>query len=109
MSADCLSADCRGKIPAKRIFEDELSLCFADINPQAPTHLLTFPKCHCSTAQADGACAALGHMVAKAAALARAGSMGDTRIVINTGVDGGQTVDHLICICWAETHDLAAG
>ena len=28
------------EIPADIIFEDELSLVFKDINPQAPTHLL---------------------------------------------------------------------
>ena len=48
----CMSADClfckivEGKIPAKRVYEDELCLCFADINPQAPTHLLIIPKEH---------------------------------------------------------------
>jgi histidine triad (HIT) family protein len=32
------------EIPAKIIYEDDLSLVFEDINPQAPTHLLIIPK-----------------------------------------------------------------
>jgi histidine triad (HIT) family protein len=99
MSTDCLFCKIvAGAIPAKRVFEDELSLCFADINPQAPTHLLLIPKEHiASTAHAKREHAALlGHLVAKAAQVARtAGLARGYRIVINTGADGGQTVDHL--------------
>ena len=99
MSADCLFCKIvSGGIPARRVFEDELCLCFADINPQAPTHLLIIPKEHiASTAQTEKEHAPLlGHMVAKAAEMARAAGLdGGYRIVINTGPDGGQTVDHL--------------
>jgi histidine triad (HIT) family protein len=99
MSADCLFCKIvEGKIPAKRVVEDELCLCFADINPQAPTHLLLVPKEHiASTAYAEGEhTALLGHLVAMAAQVARtAGLEHGYRIVINTGPDGGQTVDHL--------------
>jgi len=99
MNADCIF--CRiaaGTIPAKRLFEDDLCLCFADINPQAPAHLLIIPKEHiASTAHAEEQHGPLlGHLVAKAAAMARtAGLTRGYRIVINTGEDGGQTVDHL--------------
>jgi histidine triad (HIT) family protein len=99
MSSDCLF--CRivsGTIPATRLFEDELCLCFADIHPQAPIHLLIIPKEHiASTAEAEKEHAPLlGHMVVKAAEMARAAGLdGGYRIVINTGPDGGQTVDHL--------------
>ena len=99
MSSDCLFCKIvSGKIPAKRVDEDELSLCFADINPQAPTHLLIIPKEHItSTAHAEETHAELlGHLVAKAAEVARSvGLDRGYRLVINTGSDGGQTVDHL--------------
>jgi histidine triad (HIT) family protein len=99
VSSDCLFCKIvAGAIPAKRVVEDDLCLCFADINPQAPTHLLIVPKEHiASTAQAEQEVAPLlGHMVAKAAEVARsAGLVRGYRIVINTGADGGQTVDHL--------------
>ncbi len=44
---DCLF--CRiiaGEIPAKKVFEDEHTFAFEDINPQAPTHVLVIPKKH---------------------------------------------------------------
>jgi histidine triad (HIT) family protein len=99
MNADCLFCKIvEGKIPVKRMFEDEQCLCFADINPQAPTHLLIIPKEHIASqahAEEDHA-ALLGHLVAKAAEMARsAGLERGYRVVINTGPDGGQTVDHL--------------
>ncbi|TNE63517.1 MAG: histidine triad nucleotide-binding protein [Alphaproteobacteria bacterium] len=34
----------RGEIPCKKVYEDEFSLAFHDINPQAPTHVLVIPK-----------------------------------------------------------------
>lgn len=99
MSADCLFCKiASGVIPAKRLYEDELCLCFADINPQAPTHLLIIPRLHvASLAQTGGEhTALLGHLVAKAAEVAAAAGLAHGyRVVINTGPDGGQTVDHL--------------
>ena len=99
MSVDCLF--CRivaGEIPAKRVHEDELSLSFADINPQAPTHLLIIPKEHiASQAHTEHRHSALlGHLLATAARVAESAGLGHGyRVVINTGADGGQTVDHL--------------
>jgi histidine triad (HIT) family protein len=100
MIADCLFCKiAAGTIPAKRVYEDELCLCFADINPQAPTHLLVIPKEHItSQAHAEQEHAPLlGHLLAKAAEVARDAGLGQRgyRVVINTGADGGQTVDHL--------------
>jgi HIT domain len=34
----------RGEIPCKKIYEDQHSLAFHDINPQAKTHALVIPK-----------------------------------------------------------------
>jgi histidine triad (HIT) family protein len=99
MAADCIF--CKivdGSIPAKRVYEDDLCLSFADLNPQAPTHLLAIPKEHiASQAHAEEKHAALlGHLMAMAAKVARgAGLDRGYRVVINTGPDGGQTVDHL--------------
>ena len=99
MDSDCLFCKIvAGTIPAKRVYEDAECLCFADINPQAPTHLLIIPKQHiASQAHTEQEHAPLlGHLMATAAALAeRTGLARGYRIVINTGPDGGQTVDHL--------------
>jgi histidine triad (HIT) family protein len=98
------SSDCpfckivAGTIPAKRLYEDEQSIAFADINPQAPTHLLVIPKQHlASLAQVvPEHTPLLGHLMEVAADLARSyGLANGYRIVINTGDDGGQTVHHL--------------
>src|SRR6185312_5618855 len=34
----------RGEIPCKRVYEDDHTLAFEDINPQAPVHTLVIPK-----------------------------------------------------------------
>ena len=33
-----------GEIPSNKVFEDEVSYAFRDINPQAPVHILIVPK-----------------------------------------------------------------
>ncbi len=35
-----------GKIPSKRVYEDESTLAFLDINPRNPGHTLVIPKKH---------------------------------------------------------------
>lgn len=34
----------RGDIPCDKVYEDETTLAFRDIHPQAPTHILVIPK-----------------------------------------------------------------
>ncbi len=99
METECIF--CRivsGAIPAKRVFEDDRVLAFADLHPQAPVHLLVIPKVHiASHAHAEAKDAGLlGHVMWSAAELARAqGLANGYRLVVNTGPDGGQTVGHL--------------
>jgi histidine triad (HIT) family protein len=87
-----------GSIPSTAIYEDELCYAFADIRPQAPVHVLVTPREHiASLADADrDDCALLGHLLWAAGQIARnKGLAKGYRVVINTGEDGGQTVDHL--------------
>jgi histidine triad (HIT) family protein len=87
-----------GAIPSKKVYEDDLTYVFADINPQAPVHVLIVPKKHiASLAQASGAdTPLLGHLHAVATKLAAEHNLSaGYRTVINTGADGGQTVAHL--------------
>ena len=35
-----------GKVPSNKVFEDEHTLAFNDINPQAPVHILVIPREH---------------------------------------------------------------
>jgi histidine triad (HIT) family protein len=98
-SSDCLF--CRivsGDIPANRIYEDELCIGFPDINPQAPTHLLIIPKRHIASAASAAVedNEVLGSLMAAASTIARNEKLSKGyRIVVNTGDDGGQTVNHL--------------
>jgi diadenosine tetraphosphate (Ap4A) HIT family hydrolase len=34
----------RGEIPAKKVYEDESTIAFHDVNPAAPVHILVVPK-----------------------------------------------------------------
>ena len=98
---DCLFCKiASGAIPAKKVFEDDQAIAFRDINPEAPVHILVVPKKHVgSLAEIDGTqneVALLGHLLALVAQIARTENLGQGyRTVVNTGADGGQTVDHL--------------
>jgi histidine triad (HIT) family protein len=87
-----------GEIPSKKVFEDDLTYAFRDIHPQAPTHVLIVPRKHIAslaeTEAADRDLIGNLHLVAARIAAAEGLSQG-FRTVINTGPDGGQTVDHL--------------
>ena len=91
-----------GKIPSKKVYEDEEIFAFHDINPWAPVHFLLIPKLHIpSMAQVGSEHApVLGRMMALAPQLAmqegcRPYPQGGFRIICNTGSDGGQEVHHL--------------
>jgi histidine triad (HIT) family protein len=97
---DCLFCRLiRREIPAKIVYEDNSTLAFEDINPQAPVHLLVVPRNHLESLREMKAEdeAEVGHLLAVAAALAREKGVEDNgyRAVINSGAWGGQTVSHL--------------
>jgi histidine triad (HIT) family protein len=86
------------EIPADVVYEDDRCLAFRDINPQAPTHVLIIPKIEIpSLADArETDVPLLGHLLIVAQKLAsKLGLANGYRAVINSGRDGGQTVDHL--------------
>jgi histidine triad (HIT) family protein len=87
-----------GNIPSTPVYQDDQCYAFADIHPQAPTHVLIVPRQHIgSLADAiDADKALLGHLAWVAAEIARSkGLSKGYRVVMNNGEDGGQTVDHL--------------
>ena len=100
--SDCLF--CRivaGEIPATVVREDEATVAFRDVNPQAPTHVVVVPREHYADsgvlAVADPTLA--GAVMAAAAEVA-AGEGIDAdgyRLVFNTGAGAGQTVFHVHC------------
>lgn len=87
-----------GTIPSTPVYQDEHCYAFADIHPQAPVHVLIAPREHIASMDEtrESHRALLGHLLWAAAEIARSkGLAKGYRVVINTGHDGGQTVDHL--------------
>jgi len=97
--SDCVF--CRivaGEIPSKKVFEDEFTFAFEDLDPQAPTHVLIVPKKHIRglhEAAAEDA-AIMGRCQLAAAEIARQrGIENGYRTILNVGPDSGQSVFHL--------------
>ena len=91
-----------GKIPSKKVYEDEDVLAFHDINPAAPIHFLIIPKTHISMLAdaTDENQQILGKIMVLAPKLAleagaRPGKSGGFKVLVNNGADGGQEVYHL--------------
>ncbi len=87
-----------GKIPSRKAFENDEILVFHDIAPWAPVHLLLIPKNHIAS-MADVTAEhgpLLGRMMAMVPGLMKDnGATNGFRVIVNTGVDGGQEVPHL--------------
>src|SRR6266566_8663402 len=87
----------RGEVPAQMLASNKEIAAFRDVNPQAPVHILIVPKKHIGSLDDTGDSYLLGQMISLAAAIARQEKISKSgyRTVINTGKDGGQSVDHL--------------
>jgi histidine triad (HIT) family protein len=87
-----------GDIPSTPVFSNDDAIVIRDLNPQAPTHLLVIPKMHYANATelARSDTNLFGRLMAVCAHVAHEeGLVNGYRLVLNTGPDGGQTVDHL--------------
>ena len=90
----------RGEIPCARVYEDDHTLAFNDINPQAPVHILVIPKGayesfnDFSARATDVELAALVRTVGKVAEMAGVAEDG-WRLLSNVGRNGHQEVPHL--------------
>ena len=86
-------------IPAALVYEDDVVVAFDDINPQAPTHTLVIPRKHVASMAElqDSDVALLGRLMSAGNTIAKQKGIADTgyRLVVNTGVHGGQSVFHL--------------
>ena len=96
---DCLFCKIiAGEIPSKKVYEDEHTFAFEDIDPKAPTHVLIVPKQHirglreatAEDAEIIGSC----HLTAAHIAKQR-GIENGYRTVLNVGPGAGQSVFHL--------------
>ncbi|MGP4845236.1 histidine triad nucleotide-binding protein [Marinobacter sp. 1Y8] len=87
------------EIPADIVYEDDVSLAFRDINPQAPVHLLIIPKKQIATIndiESDDR-ELVGHLFVVANKLAKDMGFADDgyRVVMNCNEQAGQTVFHI--------------
>ena len=90
----------RGELPCKKVYEDEYSLAFHDINPQAPLHILVIPKgpyVSWDDFSARGGDAEIAGFVRAVGTVAR--DLGlvapGYRLLANVGLDSHQEVPHL--------------
>lgn len=88
-----------GEIPANVVRRDDRTIAIEDVHPQAPVHVLVMPiEHHANVADLTdaGDDVLLCRILAVAATLGRKlGGERGFRLVVNTGPNGGQTVDHL--------------
>jgi histidine triad (HIT) family protein len=89
------------------LYEDEEVVAFKDIYPKAPVHVLIIPKRHISSLLHAGPDDAwvLGRCLVVARRIGEATGFGERgyRIVLNSGPEGGQVIDHV------HFHFLAGG
>jgi histidine triad (HIT) family protein len=88
-----------GQAPAEILYQDELVTAFRDLHPVAPTHVLIVPNKHLESvnqAEAEDE-ASLGRLFTTARKIAEMEGIaaGGYRTMVNTGVNGGQTIFHL--------------
>ncbi len=97
MSETLFSKIINREIDADIIFEDDQTLAFRDINPQAPTHFLVIPKKVIpklsDVEEVDGQL--LGHLLLVARKVAAQEGLEDYRLNINNGPGANQTIFHL--------------
>lgn len=86
-----------GDIPSKIVLRGDGIIAIEDVNPQAPVHVLVLPERHVPNIAAHSGSASPEDVarLMRVAAEIGAKSDGGFRLVVNTGEDGGQTVDHL--------------
>ena len=88
-----------GKIPSKKIYENDRVFAFEDINPQAPVHALVVHKTH--TKNIDELMVTNAEIMSdlflgvKEVARLTGVDQGGYRIIINNGPAAGQVIWHL--------------
>jgi histidine triad (HIT) family protein len=97
---DCLFCGIiEGKVKGDIVYQNDSVVVFKDIGPKAPVHLLIIPRKHIPTVldlePSDGPLVAEIFRVAATLAQEHGIAEKGFRVVVNCGVDAGQTVFHL--------------
>jgi histidine triad (HIT) family protein len=89
----------KGMVRAEIILQDDRIIAFKDIHPQAPVHAIIIPREHITALwEADASHEPiLGRLLTACNEVAQELGVGTGgyRVVINSGPDAGQSVDHL--------------
>ena len=86
-----------GKIPCKKVYEDENILAFHNINPSAEVHILVIPKKHIPSLnelELDDE-KIMGKLMLAISKIAKENGLKGFKTLINTGKEGGQIVFHI--------------
>ncbi len=85
-----------GEFESTKVYEDDNILVIKDISPATPVHVLFLHKKHANSIL-DADSKMITDLMSKVPEVTKKLGIAEKgfRIVINTGDDGGQTVDHL--------------
>lgn len=89
----------KGEIPSQIVYQNESVIAIKDINPKAKVHILVIPRKHIESVNKLEDCDTklLGEVFAAIQVITKQQGIDESgfSVLINTGSDGGQTVDHL--------------
>lgn len=87
----------RGETPAHIVWENDDTIAFDDINPQAPVHTLIVPRMHFTNLNDDIPASQLAAIFGAVSEVARFKGVAESgyRVLVNNGPDATQTVGHL--------------
>lgn len=93
---DCLFCKIiKKEIPATIRYEDDEFIAFDDIKPKTKTHILLLPKKHIANLFDLDNEELAGKLLLKSKEIASEAGLSSFRLVINSGSDSGQEVEHL--------------
>lgn len=97
---DCIFCKIAKKeIPANIVYESDKVICFEDIHPVAPIHVLIIPKEHIESMNSidenNGDVMKYISLAIKEVAKIKGVEKSGYRVITNIGEDGGQVVKHL--------------
>ena len=94
---DCLFCKIiAGEIPSTKVYEDEKTLAFRDINPKASVHVLIIPKEHIRSAKeiSEENKELFADLILVAKKVAESEGLKGYKLLFNTEKEGGQEVFH---------------
>lgn len=97
---DCLFCKiANGEIDSEIVAENASAVAFRDVNPQAPVHILVVPREHIASLQQldEGKCGVMADIfeLVNEIAVSEGVAQSGYRVVVNTGEEAGQDIDHL--------------